>query len=153
MVSGVSALAALLSGCGGDESEPAAAPKPTATASAAAKAPAPGASGGAGAAGGAGGSAVQPVSAPQPQMAAGDLANFSCEQRRRMWSASGDVSNSAKEPMVYTVTVVAVAGADVTGDETEEFVLEPGDTEHFVMPGVASGSVDTCMPRVVRTPR
>ena len=150
MVSGVSALAALLSGCGGDESEPAAAPKPTATASAAARAPAPGAAGGAG---GAGGSAVQPVSAPQPQMAAGDLANFSCEQRRRMWSASGDVSNSAKEPMVYTVTVVTVAGADVTGDETEEFVLEPGDTEHFVMPGVASGSVDTCMPRVVRTPR
>ena len=150
MVSGVSALAALLSGCGGDESEPAAAPKPTATASAAAQAPAPGAPAGAG---GAGGSSVQPVSAPQPQMAAGDLANFSCEQRRRMWSASGDVSNSAKEPMVYTVTVVAVAGAAVTGDETEEFVLEPGDTEHFVMPGVAGGSVDTCMPRVVRTPR
>jgi hypothetical protein len=147
MVSGVSALAALLSGCGGDESEPAAAPKPTATASAAASAPAPGAPGGAG------GTSVRPVSAPQPQMAAGDLANFSCEQRRRMWSASGDVSNSAKEPMVYTVTVVAVSGADVAGDETEEFVLEPGDTEHFEMPGVASGSVDTCMPRVVRTPR
>jgi hypothetical protein len=145
MVSGVSALGTLLSGCGGDDSEPQAAPQPTATASAGATAPPSAATGG--------GSAVQPVTAPQPELAARDLANFSCEQRGRMWSAGGDVSNSAKEPMVYTVTVVTVAGADVTGDETEELLLQPGDTEHFEMPGVAGGPADTCMPRVVRTPR
>jgi hypothetical protein len=88
------------------------------------------------------------------QPAAGDLANFSCTQARGgVWSATGDVTNSAKEPMVYTVTVVTVDGSEISGEETEDLLLKPDEAVSFDLPTVASGSADACMPRLVRTPR
>lgn len=91
---------------------------------------------------------------PQPQPAAGDLANFSCTQARGgVWSATGDVTNSAKEPMVYTVTVVTVDGSEISGEETTDLLVKPDQAVSFDLPTVASGSADACMPRLVRAPR
>jgi hypothetical protein len=91
---------------------------------------------------------------PQAQPAAGDLANFSCTQARGgVWSATGDVTNSAREPMVYTVTVVTVDGSEISGEETKDLLLKPDEAVSFDLPTVASGSADACMPRLVRAPR
>ena len=91
---------------------------------------------------------------PHAQPAAGDLANFSCTQARGgVWSASGDVTNSAKEPMVYTVTVVTVEGSEISGEETTDLLVKPDQAVSFDLPTVASGSADACMPRLVRAPR
>jgi hypothetical protein len=139
----VAGLALALSACGGSDPEPAAEKAPAApSASAAAKTSRAG-----------GSSAARPVVAPQPQPAPGDLANFSCSRRHGVWSARGDISSSAQEPMVYTVTVVTVAGADVAGEDTDSFLLEPGESTSFDLPGVSRGAADSCMPRVVCVPR
>ena len=90
----------------------------------------------------------------QAQPAAGDLANFSCTQARDgLWSASGDVTNSAKEPMVYTVTVVTVDGTEISGEETTDLLVKPDEAVSFDLPTVARGSADACMPRLVRVAR
>ncbi len=91
---------------------------------------------------------------PDTQPAAGDLANFSCTQERGgVWAATGDVTNSAKEPMVYTVTVVTVDGSEISGEETKELRVKPDEALTFVLPTVARGSADACIPRLVRAPR
>lgn len=91
---------------------------------------------------------------PQAQPAAADLANFSCTQASGgVWSASGDVTNSAKEPMVYTVTVVTVDGSEISGEETKDLLLKPDEAVSFDLPTVAQGSADACMPRLIRAPR
>jgi hypothetical protein len=90
----------------------------------------------------------------QAQPAAGDLANFSCTQARGgVWSATGDVTNSATEPMVYTVTVVTVDGSEISGEETTELRVLPDEAVSFDLPTVADGSADACIPRLVRAPR
>jgi hypothetical protein len=90
----------------------------------------------------------------QAQPAAADLANFSCTQARDgLWSASGDVTNSAKEPMVYTVTVVTVDGSEISGEEATDMLVKPDEAVSFDLPTVARGSADACMPRLVRVPR
>ena len=52
--------------------------------------------------------------------------------------------------MVYTVTVVTVAGSSVTGDHTQELVLKPDRATSFDLSAVAQGPADTCVPRVMR---
>jgi hypothetical protein len=95
-----------------------------------------------------------PARETQAQPAAGDLANFSCTQARGgVWSATGDVTNSAKEPMVYTVTVVTVDGSEISGEETTELRVSPDEAVSFDLPTVADGSADACIPRLVRAPR
>jgi hypothetical protein len=90
----------------------------------------------------------------QAQPAAGDLANFSCTQARGgVWSASGDVTNSTKEPMVYTVTVVTVDGSEISGEETTELRVQPDEAVSFDLPTVADGPADACIPHLVRAPR
>lgn len=136
-------LALALSACGGSD-EPAAESAPAKaapTASAAANVPRAGAA------------AAQPVAAPQPTVAPADLANFSCARRHGVWSARGDVSNSARTPMIYTVTVVTLAGADVAGEDTSRFVLRPGTSTTFRLPAISTGPADDCLPRLVREPR
>lgn len=141
-------IALAVSGCGGDDGDEAAAPaSPAATAPAAADA-----------AGGARGTgratAGRQAREPKAQTAAADLANFSCTQRTGgVWSASGDVTNSGSAPMVYTVTVVTVEGAEVAGEESEQLLLEPGESTGFELAAISRGSADACMPRVLRTPR
>ncbi|HEX2177779.1 MAG TPA: hypothetical protein VHG70_17895 [Nocardioidaceae bacterium] len=142
-------LALTLSACGGGDAEQAAAQHPEQRPTGGATA----SGGGAGGARGASGSDAHAAGAARLQPAAGDLANFSCAPRRKVWSAHGDITNSAKEPMVYTVTVVTVAGTDVAGDDSDRFVLGPGESTSFEFPGVSRGSADACMPRVVRAPR
>ncbi|MDQ4085322.1 MAG: hypothetical protein M3165_05840, partial [Actinomycetota bacterium] len=93
------------------------------------------------------------VVAAQPQPVPADLANFSCTRRRGVWSASGDISNSAREPMVYTLTVVTIAGADVAGEDTERVRLRPGESTGFELPAISRGAAETCSPRLVRVPR
>jgi hypothetical protein len=90
---------------------------------------------------------------PATQVAAGDLSNFSCEQRRGVWTARGDVSNSGRQPMVYTLTVVTVAGSEIAGDETERVLLEPGEATTVQLPAIGRGPADACTPRLTRTPR
>ena len=91
---------------------------------------------------------------PDTQPAAGDLANFSCTQERGgVWSATGDVTNSAKEPMVYTVTVVTVDGSEISGEETKDLLVKADEALSFDLPTVARGPADACMPRLVRAPR
>jgi hypothetical protein len=139
----VAVLAMVLGGCGGSD-EPAsqsAAAKAAPTASAAVSLP------------GAGAAAAQPVAAPQPTAAPADLANFSCTRRHGVWSAHGDVSNAGRDPMVYTVTVVTISGADVAGEDTTRFLLRPGGSTSFDLPAVSTGPADECMPRLVREPR
>jgi hypothetical protein len=140
----VAVLSMVLGGCGGSE-EPA-------SQSAPAKA-GPTASAAASAAPGAGAAAAQPVAAPAPTAAPADLANFSCTRRHGVWSAHGDVSNSTRDPMVYTVTVVTISGTDVAGEDTSRFLLRPGGTTSFDLPAVSTGPADECMPRLVRQPR
>lgn len=91
--------------------------------------------------------------AARPDPAAGDLANFSCTRRKGVWAAQGDVTNSADEAMVYTVTVVTVEGAEVTGDDSEQMLLKAGKSTSFDLPAVSRGDADACMPRLVREPR
>jgi hypothetical protein len=143
----VTGLAMGLSACGGSEqpAQPSAAKSP---------APAPGASASAApGTGGAPAARAQPAAASLPEAAPGDLANFSCTRRRGVWSAQGDVSNSAQEPMVYAVTVATVADTGVTGQDTDRLVLEPDESTRFELRAIAQGAVDSCLPRVVRTPR
>jgi hypothetical protein len=91
---------------------------------------------------------------PQAKPAAGDLANFSCTRARGgVWAASGDVTNSAREPMVYTLTVVTVEGSEISGEETKDLLLKPDEAVTFDLPTVAQGPADACMPRLVRAPR
>jgi hypothetical protein len=112
---------------------------------------------GSGAGAGAGNTSAEAESSsrePQVQPAAADLANFSCTQARGgVWSATGDVTNSAKEPMVYTVTVVTVDGSEISGEETTDLLVKPDEAVSFDLPTVASGAADACMPRLVRAPR
>jgi hypothetical protein len=140
----VAGLALTLGACGGSE-EPASQADP-------AKA-APTASAASGGPRGAGAAAAQPVAAPQPTAAPADLANFSCTRRRGVWSAQGDVTNSTRDPMVYTVTVVTVSGTDIAGEDTTRFALKPGSATSFELPAVSTGPADDCMPRLVREPR
>lgn len=142
------ALALAVTGCGGSEEsggsgDTAAADVPKAAPST------PAAQSGARAA------AVQPGQPAQPQTepAPADLANFSCTRTKGIWSATGDVSNSAKQPMVYTVTVVTLQGADVAGEESERVLLEGGESTRLELPGISTGTADECLPRVVREPR
>ena len=139
----VAGLALLLGGCSGSD-QPASQPAPARAAptSAAAAKSARGA-----------GAAVQPVAAPQPTAAPGDLANFSCTRRHGVWSAHGDVSNSTRDPMVYTVTVVTVSGTAIAGEDDSQFLLRPGASTRFDLPAVSTGPADDCMPRLVREPR
>jgi hypothetical protein len=137
-------LALVLSACGGSD-EPAAESAPATsapTASAAADAPRAGTA-----------AAARPVAAPQPTVAPADLANFSCVRRHGVWSARGDVSNPTRDPMVYTVTVVTVAGADIAGEDTSRFVLRPGSSASFELPAISTGPADDCLPRLLREPR
>lgn len=147
----VAALTVVLTSCGGgsDEGTPDTAPAKSAPSTASTTAPTTGAAA-TGAATGA-----EPATGPAPaQPAAGDLTNFSCGQRGGgLWSARGHITNSAKEPMVYTVTVVTVTGTEVSGEETEEFLLEPDESAGFDLPGIARGPAETCMPRLLRAPR
>jgi len=139
----VAGLALVLGACGGSD-QPASQPAPAKaapTASAAAGGP------------GAGAAAAQPVAAPAPTAAPADLAYFSCARRHGAWSARGDVTNSAKDPMVYTVTVVTVSGTAIAGEDTSRFLLKPGASTSFDLPAVSTGPADECMPRLVREPR
>jgi hypothetical protein len=135
-------LALVLAGCGGSDSEqpstqPAPKPAPSTAAADSGKA--------------AGTTQTVRVAAPQP--APGDLANFSCDRHRGVWSASGDITNSARQPMVYTVTVATVADADVAGEDTQQVLLRPGKTTSFELPAVSRGPADSCVPRLVAVPR
>jgi hypothetical protein len=96
--------------------------------------------------------AAQPAQ-PRAEPAPADLANFSCTRTKGTWSAGGDVSNSAKQPMVYTVTVVTLQGADVAGEESERVLLEGGEATRLELPGISTGTADACIPRVVREAR
>jgi hypothetical protein len=96
--------------------------------------------------------AAQPAQ-PRAEPAPADLANFSCTRTKGIWSASVDVTNSAKRPMVYTVTVVTLQGADVAGEESEQVLLKGGESTRLELPGVSTGTADACMPRVLREPR
>jgi hypothetical protein len=134
-------LALLLGACGESE-EPAARPAPPKpTESAAASGPRAAAA------------SAEPVAAPQPTMAPADLANFSCTRRHGAWSAHGDVINSTRDPMVYTVTVVTIAGTDIAGEDSTRFVLRPRASTSFDLPAISTGPADDCMPRLVREPR
>lgn len=151
----VAALTVVLTSCGGGsdagtaETAPANSTPTTAATTAPTTAPTTGA-----AATGAGAAGAEPASgAARAQPVAGDLTNFSCEKRGGAWSARGHITNSATEPMVYTVTVVTVAGTEVSGEETEEFLLEPDESAGFDLPGIARGPADACMPRLLRAPR
>jgi hypothetical protein len=130
-------LALVLAGCGGSEPEQPSTQPAAPTASAAS---------------GSGAAAVRRVAAPQPTPAPGDLTNFSCTPRRGVWTASGDISNSAREPMVYTLTVVTVAAADVAGEDTEQVRLRPGESTSVELPAISRGAADSCVPRLVRIP-
>jgi hypothetical protein len=96
-------------------------------------------------------SARPPVAAPMP--AAADLSNFSCTEQDGVWSAEGDITNSGKVPMVYTVTVVTVDGAGVSGEDSAQVLLDPGASTSFDLPAISEGAADACMPRLLRTPR
>jgi hypothetical protein len=146
----LAATALLLSGCGGDGEEPA--DGPAAQSQTTAKQNAAGA-GPAGQAATAATNRARPAALGGLQAAAGDLSNFSCEQRGAVWSADGVVSNSADEPMVYTVTVVTVAGGEVSGHASDEILLDADESTPFELKRVSRGAADACMPRLVRAPR
>jgi len=139
----VAGLALLLGACGGSE-EPASqsAPAKAAPTAAAAANAGPGAK-----------AAAQPVAAPQPTAAPADLANFSCARRHGVWSAHGDVSNSTRDPMVYTLTVVTISGTAISGEDGSRFLLRPGASTSFDLPAVSTGPADDCVPRLLREPR
>lgn len=88
-----------------------------------------------------------------PMPAAADLSNFSCTRQGGVWSAEGDITNSGQVAMVYTVTVVTVDGAGVSGEDSAQVLLRPGASTSFDLPGIAEGPADACLPRLLRTPR
>lgn len=151
-------LAVALTACGGGEPEQAgggdtaAGEKPAGGEGATAADTAPSAS--AAATGSAGARDEQAGAPQQPEPAPADLANFSCSRGRDgVWSARGDITSSAGERSVYTLTVVTVADSEVVGEDTERFVLEPRGSTSFELPRVGRGAADACMPRLVRATR
>jgi len=88
------------------------------------------------------------------EVAPADLANFSCTRLDSgQWKASGHVTNSAGEPMVYTVTVVTVdADSRVVGERIADLRLEPDQSRRFSWPRFYRGAAETCMPHVERRP-
>lgn len=137
--------------CGGDAEESAEAadsPKATVRASEPANGPSATPSGDAGT--GEAANSAEPAQRPAP----GDLVNFACTQNAKgVWAAEGDLRNPTKEPMVYSVTVVTVQGEMVNSHAEVEVVLAPDESTGFELPRLTRGSVDSCMPRVVRAPR
>ncbi|MDP9443735.1 MAG: hypothetical protein M3P83_05035 [Actinomycetota bacterium] len=95
-----------------------------------------------------------PVAAePRLQPAAADLADFTCAERRTgRWVASGTITNSGDQPMLYTLTVVTVRGdTDVVGERIDDFRLAAGETVAFDWPKVTGRDADACHPRLQRT--
>jgi hypothetical protein len=99
------------------------------------------------------GQAASRLAPVEPMPAAADLSNFSCTRDDGVWSAEGDITNSARVAMVYTVTVAAVDGAGVSGQDSAQVLLRPGASTSFDLPEVAEGAADACLPRLLRTPR
>ncbi|MPZ94333.1 MAG: hypothetical protein GEU96_05300 [Propionibacteriales bacterium] len=99
-------------------------------------------------------SATPSAKPAQVQAAPADLTNFSCRrQSNGVWAASGDITNSAKEAMVYTLTVVTVSGGDqVVAEKIDSFRLKPDQTREFDWAKVSRADADTCMPHVQRKP-
>ncbi|MGH3356035.1 MAG: hypothetical protein ACRDOJ_09050 [Nocardioidaceae bacterium] len=139
----LAALALLLTSCGGDSDAATTSAAPTASSAPSATA-SPGAS-----------TQRAAVAEPKAESAAADLANFTCGRRESgAWRATGVITNSASDAMIYTLTVATVRGADqVSGEKVKEFVLRPDESTAFELPRFTFGSADTCMPRLLRTPR
>ncbi|HET7326508.1 MAG TPA: hypothetical protein VFJ14_04400 [Nocardioidaceae bacterium] len=102
----------------------------------------------------AGSSSAGAQTADRIEVAPADLAGFSCaRQADGRWKAEGQITNSADEPMIYTVTVVTTRGGSrVVGERIRSFQLKPEQAERFSWPGFYRGAASTCMPHVQREP-